>query len=62
MPFALSVPDAVAYSRIGRSTIYTALRNGELRARKVRGRTLILRTDLEAWITDSPAYAEQGAA
>lgn len=62
MPFAFSIPEAVAYSRIGRSTLYSALRNGELRARKVRGRTLIVREDLEAWITNSPAFAEQGAA
>ncbi len=56
-PYALNVEEAVAYSRIGRSTLYTALRNGELTARKVGRRTVILRQDLEAWLERSPAYA-----
>lgn len=55
--FALTIPEAVEYSRIGRSSIYGALRDGELVARKAGRRTVILRQDLETWLLSRPAYS-----
>ena len=61
-PFAMSVAEAVQYSRIGRSKLYHAMRDGELVARKFGARTVILRADLEAFLTSRPAYAPRSAA
>jgi excisionase family DNA binding protein len=42
----LSVNEACAYMRIGRSTIYSLAKAGKLPIRKVAGRSLILRSDI----------------
>ena len=54
-PLALKITEACAACRCGRTTIYEAIRRGELRALK-RGRsTLILDTDLRRWLESLPA-------
>ncbi len=53
-PFALTIPEAVEYTRIGRSSLYAALRTKELVARKAGRRTVILRQDLETWLLSRP--------
>ena len=53
----LSVEDAARIAGIGRSRIYEELKEGRLTARKVGKRTLILRTDLEAWLNGLPTMA-----
>ena len=49
-----SIKEAVLASGIGRDMIYAAIRGGQLKARKVGRRTLILRADLEAYLHDLP--------
>jgi excisionase family DNA binding protein len=56
-PLAYSIPEACASSRIGRTTLYEAIRTGELRAVKRGRRTLILFEDLRSWITNLPTVA-----
>jgi excisionase family DNA binding protein len=53
---ALSVADAVKVTGLGRSTIYSALRQGDLVARKVGRRTVIARGDLLRWLEALPPY------
>jgi excisionase family DNA binding protein len=53
-PFGLSINDTVLISGLGRDTIYRAIRDGRLKARKVGRRTLVLRTDLEAFLSGLP--------
>ncbi len=55
---ALSIPEAMEISGIGRTLIYDEINAGRLIARKVQKRTLILRSDLEAWLTDLPRAGE----
>lgn len=54
-PIALSIAEACQASNIGRTTLYQAISNGELRAVKRGRRTLILSGDLHGWIHNLPA-------
>lgn len=51
---ALNVAEAAVFSGVCRDMIYEAIRNGQLRARKAGRRTLILRSDLEAYLRNLP--------
>lgn len=50
----LSVKEAAEYARIGKWTVYTAIRSGKLPARQVGHRLLIDRNDLDTWIQGMP--------
>lgn len=39
---------------LGRSSIYAAIANGSLRARKMGARTLVMSNDLEDWLNSLP--------
>lgn len=54
-PIALTIPDAVAFAGLGRSTIYRLFEQGVLTPRKAGRRTLILREELEDYIRNLPA-------
>ncbi|AYJ86889.1 DNA-binding protein [Sphingomonas paeninsulae] len=55
-PLAFTIPEAVATSRVSRSEIYAALQRGDLEAKKRGRRTLILREELQRFMSSLPAY------
>jgi excisionase family DNA binding protein len=55
VPLALGIAEASSVARIGRTTLYAAIKSGELRARKVGKRTLILQQDLVEWLNSRPS-------
>jgi excisionase family DNA binding protein len=54
IPFALSINAACKWASIGRSSIYQAIRRGELPIRKSGRRSLILTADLQRWLSELP--------
>jgi excisionase family DNA binding protein len=61
-PLAHSIADAANISSIGRTMIYDLIAAGDLRARKVGSKTLILHEDLLAFLRDLPAMKTDEAA
>lgn len=57
-PIAHSIDDAASLIGVSRATVYRAIAEGRLAPRKVRGRTLILRSDLEAYVRGEGAGAQ----
>jgi excisionase family DNA binding protein len=53
-PLALSLHEACAIARAGRTSIYEAIRNGELVAHKRGRKTLIFPEDLKTWVKHLP--------
>jgi excisionase family DNA binding protein len=51
---AYNLTEACRVSRIGRTTLYAAIHTGELRARKVGRRTVVLHQDLVDWLDSCP--------
>lgn len=51
---AFTIPEAVAYSGIGRSSLYKLFTRGDLIPRKAGKRTLILVSELEALVKNLP--------
>ncbi len=51
---AYGVVEACRVAACGRSTLYREIRAGRLRARKIRGRTVILVDDLKKWLQALP--------
>ena len=51
---AHSIDESCAIAGVGRTYIYNAIAAGDLTARKAGRRTLILRSDLEAWLAGLP--------
>ena len=54
---AFSVAEACSAARIGRTSLYQAIRAGELRALKRGRRTIILANDLRRYLESLPAVA-----
>ena len=51
---ALSVDEACAVAGVGRTFLYGEIDAGRLIARKARRRTIILRGELESWLSALP--------
>ena len=60
-PLAYTILEAVALSACSRTALYLALQKGELRGVKRGTRTLILASDLRAWVEALPAYRPSNA-
>jgi excisionase family DNA binding protein len=54
MPRAYRIPDVCKLTGLGRTSIYAAIKSGELIARRWRRRTLVLATDLQAFLNNLP--------
>ena len=54
-PLVFGITEAASVARIGRTTLYAAINSGELRARKVGKRTLILQEDFLDWLNSRPS-------
>ncbi len=57
-PLAYRINDACSIAGVGRTLLYTAISGGKLKAKKYGRRTLILHTDLEAWLTTLPLVGD----
>lgn len=55
-PIAITVSDAVKATGMSRTSIYEALKRGDLSARKAGRRTLISFADLETYLASLPTY------
>ncbi len=56
MQIAFSIEESSAITGIGRTKIYEAINAGDLRAKKMGKRTLILKNDLETFLSSLASY------
>jgi excisionase family DNA binding protein len=54
-PMALKISEACTAARCGRTTVYEAIKRGELIALKRGKSTLILASDLRQWLESLPS-------
>ena len=55
-PISVTIRDAVKASGMSRTSIYEALKRGDITARKAGRRTLISFADLQAYLASLPSY------
>jgi excisionase family DNA binding protein len=61
-PLAYRVGDACRILGIGRTTLYAAIKRGEIKSQKVGRRTLIPAEALKLWLNSRPApHAQRGS-
>jgi excisionase family DNA binding protein len=56
---ALKISEACSAARVGRTSLYEAIKRGELRALKRGKSTLILADDLRRWLESLPQIGMQ---
>jgi excisionase family DNA binding protein len=54
VPIAYTIKEVCSLSRVGKTTLYAAIGRGELVARKLGKKTLILEEDFRRWIEALP--------
>ena len=54
-PIAVTIPDAVKATGMSRTSIYEALKRGDLSARKAGRRTLVNFADLQTYLASLPS-------
>jgi len=57
LQLANTIADAVERTRIGRTLIYSEIAAGKLKVRKIGRKTVILESDLQAWLASLPVRA-----
>ncbi len=55
-PIAYTIAEACSLSRTGKTVLYQAMKQGQLKAVKRGRRTLILAEDLEKWVQSFPPF------
>jgi excisionase family DNA binding protein len=58
-PIAFKINEPCSVARVGRTCLYDAIKNGELRALKRGKSTLILADDLRHWLESLPAITKK---
>jgi hypothetical protein len=58
---AYDIEQAFGLAKIGRTSLYAAIRDGQLKARKFRRRTVILHEDLNAFLKGLPELSTDPA-
>ena len=61
-PLANGIGPAAKAAGVGRDTLYRAIARGELTARKIGARTVILADELRRWLDAMPAIPSRRAA
>ncbi|MBK6896180.1 MAG: helix-turn-helix domain-containing protein [Alphaproteobacteria bacterium] len=56
MQISLSIEEARAATGLGRTKLYQLINSGELKARKIGKRTIILKEDLEDFLNNLQPY------
>lgn len=56
---SLSVEEARSATGLGRTKLYQLINSGELKARKIGKRTIILKDDLEDFLNNLQSYASE---
>ena len=59
---ALTISEACAAARIGRTSLYEAIKRGELVAAKYGRKTLVRTADLRAWLDSLPTVTADSMA
>jgi excisionase family DNA binding protein len=56
MPLSLSIEETSAVTGLGRTKLYQLINSGDLKARKLGKRTIVLKDDLDAFLASLEAY------
>jgi excisionase family DNA binding protein len=56
-PWAMSVEEAAGFLGVGRTSVYAAIADGRLKARKLGSRTLVLTDDAKSFLESLPRAA-----
>ncbi len=59
MQLSLSVEEACAATGLGRTKLYQLINSGELKAHKIGKRTIILKDDLDTFLSNLQSYASK---
>ena len=60
MQQALSIEETMAATGIGRTKLYELINSGQLIAKKIGKRTIILKSDLDAFLASLENYTSNG--